>query len=83
MDWWLVIAIAAVVVVGMRYLRSRRAGTITGNDHAVGPPTDFTQDREDNRISRLSTEDQAWEAASQQRSRDAQKRDESVTAPPT
>lgn len=81
MDWWLVIAIAVIVTVGMRFLRARRTSAITGNDRAVAPPGNFTQDREDNRVSSLSAEDQAWEAASQQRNRDAQGRDESVTAP--
>lgn len=44
---------------------------------APGPPSDppaerdYTQDREDRRVGRLSDEDRAWELASQQRGRDA------------
>lgn len=83
MDWWLVIAIAVIVTVGVRYLRTRRAGTVTGNDHTAGPPTDFTRDREDNRISRLSAEDRAWEASSLQRHRDAGGRDQHAAEPRT
>lgn len=42
------------------------------------PPAerDYTQDREDRRVGRLSDEDRAWELASQQRERDA--RDEKL-----
>jgi len=44
---------------------------------AARPPSDppaerdYTQDREDRRVGRLSDEDRAWELASQQRGRDA------------
>ena len=52
---------------------------------AARPPTDppagrdYTQDREDRRVGRLSDEDRAWEVASQKRKLDAQ--DEKLPPP--
>ena len=38
----------------------------------TGSPRDFTVERETSRVGNLSEEDQAWEAASLKRNRDAQ-----------
>ena len=43
---------------------------------AAGSPRDFTEERETGRVGNLSEEDQAWEAASLKRNRDAQARDQ-------
>lgn len=84
MDWWMVIVVAAIVVVGARTLRARGKHSATGgNSVESGPAANFRQDREDDRVSRLSAEDQAWEAASLQRARDAQRQDESAVGPHT
>ncbi len=58
---------------GLGYLRSRGKGrdATTGTG---GASQDFVQGREDDRHARMSAEDRAWEAASLQRNRDAQER---------
>jgi len=43
---------------------------------AGSPPRDFTQERETGRVGNFSEEDQAWEAASLKRNREAQVRDQ-------
>ncbi len=59
---------------GLGLLRSR--GTRKGQSAADpdGTRTDFAQGREDDRHAHMSAEDRAWEAASLQRNRDAQER---------
>ncbi len=50
------------------------AATRTGGREATaaGSPRDFTAERETGRVGNLSEEDQAWEADSLKRNRDAQ-----------
>jgi hypothetical protein len=62
-------------------MRARAKGRASIGDLPGATSGDFSQDRETNRVSRLSEEDRAWESASQQRSRDATARDESSTGP--
>ncbi len=57
---------------GLGFLRSRGKGQNT--DDQGGTSTDFAQGREDERQAHMSTEDRAWEAASLQRNRDAEER---------
>ncbi len=77
-DWWYVIAIVALAAVGVLYLRARRTGTGGGSND--GPDSarvrpDFTQDREDSRLSGMSAEDRAWEDASLRTNRETRERD--------
>ena len=48
----------------------------------AAPATDYAGDRETNRTDRMSAEDQAWEAASRQRSQDTEARDQANRLPP-
>ena len=77
-DWWYVIAIVALAAVGVLYLRAHRTGTGGGSndrpDSARARP-DFTQDREDSRLSGMSAEDRAWEDASLRTNRETRGRD--------
>ena len=75
-DWWYVIAIVGLAAVGALYLRARRTGG-GSNDGRDGARTraDFTQDREDSRLSGMSAEDRAWEDASLRTSRETRERD--------
>ena len=77
-DWWYVIAIVGLAAVGVLYLRARRTGTGGGgtdrSDGARARP-DFTQDREDSRLSGMSAEDRAWEDASLRTNRETRERD--------
>ena len=77
-DWWYVIAIVGLAAVGVVYLRARRTGTGRGSndgpDSARARP-DFTQDREASRLSGMSAEDRAWEAASLRTNRATRERD--------
>jgi len=63
----------------------RRLVQILQRHPAASPPADppagrdYTQDREDRRVGRLSDEDRAWEVESQQRQRDA--RDDKLPPP--
>lgn len=63
--WYLllVIVILAVILYYGRYRtkKNERQNAVRDNP---GPPRDYAQEREANRVSRLSEEDQAWEAAS-------------------
>ena len=72
-DSWYVVAVLGLAVVGVLVLRSRanRAGG-TADDRPVAAPAhrDFTQEREDARLGRMSEEDRAWQEASLQRSRE-------------
>jgi hypothetical protein len=59
----------------MSKMRSGSARTGTQETTAAGsPPRDFTLERETGRVGNLSAEDQAWEAASRKRNREAQAR---------
>ncbi len=49
----------------------RRPGRTNANDDASPVGADFAQDREDNRLGRMSEEDRAWERASLQKERDS------------
>ena len=75
-DWWYVIAIVGLAAVGVMYLRARRTGggSNEGPDSARARP-DFTQDREDSRLSGMSVEDRAWEDASLRTNRETRGRD--------
>ena len=60
---------------GLGYLRSRGKGrTVQGPGNVS---QDFEQGRDDDRHARMSAEDRAWEAASLQRNRDTQERQNS------
>ena len=77
-DWWYVIAIVGLAAVGVLYLRARRTGAGGGrNDGPDGARArpDFTQDREDSRLSGMSAEDRAWEDASLRTNRETRERD--------
>jgi hypothetical protein len=74
-DWWYGIAIGALALVGLRYLRLRgSASSRAGDDRqaSAAPAADYQQDREDARLAHMSDEDRAWEAASIDRSRERQ-----------
>lgn len=57
---------------GLGYLRSRGKGQAAAGSSSGSQ--DFVQGREDERQGRMSAEDRAWEAASLQRNRDSQER---------
>jgi len=83
-EWWYVIAVVALAVVGVGFLRFRRSVNDTSRDNPQGGARahgDFAQDREDARLADMSEEDRTWQAASLQRNRDAHARDDDPTAP--
>lgn len=59
---------------GLGFLRSRGNSKGQNADGQGGASTDFVQGREDERQAHMSAEDRAWEAASLQRNREAQER---------
>ena len=74
-DWWYIIAVVAVVALGVQYLRHRRTGKgRIGADPQTGAsvPRAYKQEREDVRHAHMTAEDRAWEAASLQRNRETQ-----------
>ena len=76
-DWWYGIAIGALAIVALRFLLLRgNASRRKGDDRQAGPSPaeDYPQDREDTRLSHMSDEDRAWEAASIDRNRERQTR---------
>ena len=78
-DWWWVIVLVVLAVAGALYLRSRGTGAVRGRAdrlHAGSAPPDFRQDREDARVTGMSDEDRAWEAASLRTDRETRERAE-------
>jgi len=78
-DLWYVLILVAVAVVGFRVLRARRTAEKTRRDTLAESDTasrDYAQERETNRVSHMSESDQEWQAASLQRNRDNQARDQ-------
>jgi hypothetical protein len=55
----------------LQWLRRRTTRVNTNDDQPV--PTNYTQDREDNRLAHMSEEDRAWQAASLQREQESRK----------
>ena len=78
-EWWYVlVAILAVAVVLVIRDRGRRADQRSrpGDERSAG--RDFGQEREVERHGRLDADDQAWEAASQQRNQAIQQNRENL-----
>lgn len=69
MSTWLVIAIMAIVTVGVVAIYSRRNGVRTPGAERPhgGPSADYAGDREAARLASMSAEDWAWETATLQR----------------
>ncbi|HET9662175.1 MAG TPA: hypothetical protein VFP05_17750 [Thermomicrobiales bacterium] len=82
-NWWIVvIVIIFLVAIGLFAIRARREGQdAQAKAHAAANRSDrnYEQEREDSRVSHLSDEDRAWEAASLQKNREAQQQ----SPPPT
>lgn len=79
----LIIAVAAVAFYFM--MRTRRTANRTRQDALLESdtgPRDYEQERETNRMSNMSESDQAWQAASLQRNRDNQARDQPPPSTP-
>ncbi len=78
--WYLVLVI---VIVAVLLYYSRYRTKTNERQNAVrdksGPPRDYVEEREVNRVSRLSEEDRAWEAASLKKNQDTIDRNQ----PPT
>ncbi len=70
-NWLIVLIIVVLAAAAVVYLRSRRQ---RHEDVVVGAASDrdYEQEREDSRVTQMSTEDRAWEAASLQKNREAQ-----------
>ncbi len=70
-NWWIVLIVVLLAAAGFLYLRSRRE---RHEDVVVGVASDrdYEQEREASRVTQMSTEDRAWEAASLQKNREAQ-----------
>ena len=69
--WYLalVIVIVAVILYYSRYRTKQHERQNAARDSS-GPPRDYAEEREVDRVSRLSEEDQAWEAASLKKNQD-------------
>ena len=89
-EWWSVIAVAALAAAVFWVLRSRRGGTGgtrwsrgDRDDRPADAPgrRDYAREREDARLAHMSEEDRTWQAASLQRNRDAQARDDHPAEP--
>ena len=70
-NWLIVLIIVVLVAAAFFYFRSHRE---RHEDVVVGAAStrDYEQEREDSRVTQMSSEDRAWEAASQQKNREAQ-----------
>jgi hypothetical protein len=78
--WWFIFVIVVLAAVGILVLRSRRGRTgerIVEYEDTGQPPRDYSQEREDNRVRRMSEEDRVWEAASLQRDQEAREQEQS------
>lgn len=72
--WWYALAVAVILAVAIvAYVRIRSAGVPAGRGD--DDTRDYRGEREANRTNAMSDEDHAWEAASLERSRQAQERD--------
>jgi hypothetical protein len=80
--WVYVLVIVVLAAVGVLYLRSRRSGNggrigrIVDRQDSGQPPRDYAREREADRVSHMSEEDRTWEAASLQKNREAQAREQ-------
>ncbi len=83
-NWWIVLGIVVLALLGFAFVRSRRSGSGSSNieTNSAAPSRNYPQEREDNRVSQMSEEDRAWEAASLQKNRDAQIQNPSSSAAP-
>ena len=82
--WYVLMIIAAATAVVL-VLRARRSAAQTRRDSLAESDTgsrDYAQERETNRMSKMSNAEQAWQAASLQRHRDNQARDQSKAEQP-
>ena len=80
-DWWLVlvlVAIAALCAVYVLYRRQRGRGGAEDQQSAGLPPRDYTQEREDTRLTNMSDEDRAWQSASLEKDRATKDRDQAL-----
>lgn len=74
---WLVIAVVVLAAGGIVLLRNRGLGanaSTRGRSAGAGADSNFSQDREDNRVARMSDEDRAWEAASLKKNEETRER---------
>lgn len=79
-DWWWFILLAVIAVAAVLVVLRMRGGRVTPaapND----PARDYTGERETGRLADMSDEDRAWEAASLQRNRESEARDQDPPAP--
>jgi hypothetical protein len=75
-EWWYAILVLAIAAAALLYFaRKRKADEARRNRPAdLGPTHDYRKARDDAHTSGMSQEDQEWQAASLQRSKEAQER---------
>jgi hypothetical protein len=74
MSGWILILAVIVIVVVVAYAMRSRSATDAGTE-ADTSARDYRGERESSRLSDMSDEDRAWEAASLERSRTTQQAD--------
>ena len=79
-QWWILIAVVVIVAIIVAYRRSRQTQVRQSQDLRMGAqelgraqsPSEELSQREERRLTGMSTEDRDWEQASLQRNRDIQ-----------
>ena len=79
-QWWILVAIVVIVAIIFAYRRSRQSQVRQTRDVRMGAqeqgraqsPDEEISQREERRLTGMSTEDRDWEQASLQRNRDIQ-----------
>ncbi len=66
--WWIVLVLFVLATIAVLYPRLRRAKQ-EPIPKDTSPDRDFGEERETSRMGNLSVEDQAWQAASQEKER--------------
>ena len=79
-QWWILVAVVVIVAIIVAYQRSRQGQVRQTRDLRMGAqeqgqaqsPSEEISQREERRLTGMSTEDRDWEQASLQRNRDIQ-----------
>jgi hypothetical protein len=79
-QWWILVAVVVIVAIIFAYQRSRQGQVRQTRDVRMGvqergraqSPSEEISQREERRLTGMSTEDRDWEQASLQRNRDIQ-----------
>ena len=68
--WWIVLVVIVLVALAIGYVvRRRSSGTVRVDAASPTADRDYAAERETSRMGNLSTEDQAWQAASLEKDR--------------